>query len=227
MSKSWTFATPLLRGHGRILADGVPVESFGLWETQATPHLHEARAEQLCVHYHRFGSDDEPSDHPSEEFLVELMTEDREDRIFVSKLPPQPTLAASVQWALARIRDDGPSAPGARLGVEERLEVPCIDFDLARRYAELEGAGVVCAPLEAQAFGDVLERVRFRLDEGGALLVSEARVGGLCLPPRSLVCYPPFLVMLVRRGSPVPFLALWIETPALLTPRTTGAPRGA
>ena len=125
-------------------------------------------------------------------------------------------MAASVQWALARLRDDLSNVPEARLGAQERLEVPCVDFDLTRRYGELEGQAMACPALGAQAFGEVLERVRFRLDDGGALLRSEARLGGLCLPPRSMVCHPPFLVLLVRRGSPVPFLALWIETPALL-----------
>jgi len=94
--------------------------------------------------------------------------------------------------------------------------VPCIDFDLTRKYDELYEKPLANPGFEEQAFGDVLQRIRFRLDEGGASLVSEAKLGGLSLPPRTLVCDGPFLVMVLRRGTTVPTLALWIETPELL-----------
>lgn len=216
MSKAWRFATPLLRGHGLVLVDGLGVETFGLWETGSPADLHRARADQLLVHFHRFGSDDEPDDFPSEEFLVELVTQDTHDRFFVARLPPQPTLGATVQWALSRIRPDAASAPEARLTRQERVEVPCLDFDLTRRYGELEGQRVAGAGSASVSLGDVLERVRFRLDDGGAQLTSEARFGGLCLPPRNMVCSTPFLVLGVRRGASVPFLAAWLETALLL-----------
>jgi hypothetical protein len=38
-------------------------------------------------------------------------------------------------------------------------------------------------------------------------------------PPREFVCRSPFLVMLLRRGAPLPFLAVWVETAALLRRR--------
>ena len=39
-----------------------------------------------------------------------------------------------------------------------------------------------------------------------------------------MICYAPFLVMLLRRGAPTPFLALWVESPDLVV--TAGAASG-
>jgi hypothetical protein len=63
-----------------------------------------------------------------------------------------------------------------------------------------------------------MQDIRFRLDEGGVALQTEARLRGLCLPPRDLVCNRAFLVLLLRRGSAVPYLAAWIENDEILVP---------
>ncbi|XXY50631.1 hypothetical protein WME91_05745 [Sorangium sp. So ce269] len=226
LAKALTFPTPLMREHGRLAFRCQPVESFGLWESVTTPaELHAARTAEVLVHHHRFLPTDlfveefgrEPGDdEPTEEFVVELMTEDRGDRLVVARCVPGPTLAATVAWATQKLRDDVEADPGAFLAARERFEVPCIDFDMTRRYDELYGRAIANLGFEDQAFGEIVERVRFRLDEGGALLTSEARLGGLSLPPRAMSCDGPFLVMILRRGALTPTLALWIETADLL-----------
>ena len=106
LSKAWAFRTPLIRAHGQIRVRGALVESFGLWESSSSIELYEARAAEVLVHDHRFGSDDEPDDWPSEEFLVELVTEDPDDRIFVAP----PAAAADQRRRRDRRLGDGEGA---------------------------------------------------------------------------------------------------------------------
>jgi hypothetical protein len=226
LAETLAFPTPLMREHGRLGFRATPVESFGLWDSTATPpELRAARVRGVLVHHHRFLTDEvfaaehgrEPTDdEPAEEFVVELVTKDRADRLIVARCVPGATLAETVSFAMRRLREDVEDDPTAFLGAGERCEIPCIDLDLTRRYGELYGAPVANPGFEGRAFGEVVERVRFHLDEGGASLLSEARLGGLSLPPRSLRCDGPFLVMILRRGAPVPALALWVETTDLL-----------
>jgi hypothetical protein len=222
LSKALRFPVPLMRQHGRLLFCRKPVESFGLWDSDlARPELRAPRVEEILVHHHRFLRDEdfdhEPGDDdPTEEFVVEILAEDRGDRLIVARGIQGKTLGDTARWAMGKLREDVEADPRSRLSAGERFEVPCVDFDLVRRYHELYDKAIGNPGFEAQSFGAVEERIRFRLDEGGALLVSEARMGGLCLPPRSMDCDGPFLILILRRGAPLPALAIWIETTSLL-----------
>ncbi|AUX45322.1 uncharacterized protein SOCE26_068040 [Sorangium cellulosum] len=221
MAKTWRFRCPFQRLHGWMRFRGVDVDSFSLGDPFAPGDTYSRLARQVIVHHHRFIPDEEygrePEAHePSEEFVVELVTEDPADCLVVARATPRRTLAGTVAWAVSHLREDAAADPRAFLTREEKFEIPCIDFDRVRRYDELHGTRIANPGFEAQALGEVLERVRFRLDEGGATLVSEAEFRGLSLPPRTIVCNGPFLVMVLRRGAPRPFLAIWIETPDLL-----------
>jgi hypothetical protein len=213
------FAVPFAPVQGGLRFEGVDVEGFGVWDPAAESErsMYEARVGQVLVHHHRFAFEYDPDgthedDGPSEEFVIELEPTDRSGRIIVACFLPERTFAGSVALTMARLRDDAADQPGARLLTQEKLRIPCVDLDASRRYAELYGRGITNAGFERHVFGDVMERVRFVLDEGGARAISEALFGGLSLPPRSFVCNYPFLVMLLKRGAPMPFLALWVET---------------
>jgi hypothetical protein len=225
LQRSWTFAVPFQRLRGWMSFGRTKVDSFSLGSRFDRSDLYERRAAQALVHHHRFlvdpdaDADDDDDDDDcsrSEEFVVELVTDRRDDRLVLAGAEPRGTLAETVGWAMERLRADAATDPRARLDREERLGVPCIDFDLCRSYHELYGRHFANAGFESQGFGEVCERVRFRLDEGGAKLVSESEFRGLSLPPRTVVFDEPFLMMALKHGAPAPFLALWIETPALL-----------
>jgi len=213
------FEVPFAPVTGGVRFAGVEIAGFGVWDpaADAARPLYEARVRQVLVHHHRFAFEYDPDrahedDGPSEEFVIELETADRDARVIVACFLPERTFAGSVALALARLRDDAASSPDARLRSQETLRLPCVDLDATRRYAELHGRRIQNAGFEQHMLGECLERVRFSLDEGGARVVSEAKFGGLSLPPRSFVCNDPFLVVLLRRGASTPFLALWVET---------------
>jgi hypothetical protein len=234
LQRSWTFEVPFQRLRGWMSFRGTRVDSFSLGSRFAQDDLYERRAEQALVHHHRFLVDPEADDDGgagevgrAEEFVVELVTDRPDDCLVLAGAEPRATLAETVSWALSCLRSDVAGDRRARLGREEKLAVPVVDFDLCRRYRELHGKRFGNPGFEAQGFGEVIERVRFKLDEGGAKLVSESEFRGLSLPPRTVVFDAPFLVMALRRGAPVPFLALWIETPSLLVTSETSRPRPA
>jgi hypothetical protein len=217
------FTVPFAPVQGGMSFDGTQVDGFGVWDpaSEAERALFHARVEQVVVHHHRFPFESDPEglhedEGPSEEFVIELETANRDGRVIVACVLPERTLAGTVAVALSRLRDDAVSVPGARLREQEKLRVPCIDFDATRRYGELRGRGLDNPGFPRHLFGEVLERVHFVLDQGGARVISEALFGGLSLPPRTFDCSYPFLVMVLRRGASMPFLAVWVETAALL-----------
>jgi hypothetical protein len=111
-------------------------------------------------------------------------------------------------------------------GADDYLRVPQLNFDLRRSFHELEG--LTLDPTPAAKMKDklivqqVIQRVRFQLNERGAVLKSEAAmsVGAAAnsTQPRALVFDKPFLILLKQRNSPRPYFALWVGNPTLLVP---------
>ena len=66
-----------------------------------------------------------------------------------------------------------------------------------------------------------MQSIRFRLDENGAVLKSEAAVKVADKPlkkPRQLIFDKPFLILLERHGAEQAYIALWVDNPELLAP---------
>jgi hypothetical protein len=99
----------------------------------------------------------------------------------------------------------------------EEFAVPVIAINATRRFAGLEGR--VIGRKSDLAFVSRAEQVvRFRLDETGTRLRSEAVAEGLFGggPPRSLVFDEPFLLLLIRNDKPWPYLAVWVGSAEVL-----------
>ena len=213
------FAVPFATVREGLRFAGTEVEGFGVWDPydEAERALYDERVRQVLVHHHRFAFEYDPEglrddEGPIEEFVIELETADRDASVIVACFLPERTFAGTVGLTMSRLRDDAATQPDGRLQTQEKLRIPCVDFDAVRRYPELYGRGIENAGFEQHQFGETLERVHFVLDEGGARVFSEALFGGLSLPPRSFLCNDPFLVMVLRRGARMPFLAAWVET---------------
>lgn len=68
-----------------------------------------------------------------------------------------------------------------------------------------------------------IQSVRFRLDEYGAILKSQAAGVVKCAvkqrkKPRQFVFDKPFLILLERKGAGQPYFALWVDNAELLVP---------
>jgi hypothetical protein len=100
---------------------------------------------------------------------------------------------------------------------------PVIDFHILRSYKELLGKTFVAAnDGNFRAIDAALQDTRFRLNESGALLISQALIqpGGTGRPvkPRVFCFDQPFLVLMLRKDAKTPYFALWIDNAELLTP---------
>lgn len=91
----------------------------------------------------------------------------------------------------------------------DSLTVPVLRHDHTGEFKSLAGPVVTVGRLSGQSIGWVRQRVRLELDRTGVQLDSEA-AGGLFGGGREFDFNRPFLVLLMRKGAPRPYLAAWI-----------------
>lgn len=155
--------------------------------------------------------------------IVELKTTALADRLILARVTPENTLANTVAMVMNALQAKPlPADPN------DLLQVPCCALNLLRDYRELTGRKVQAKsrdPRNARqtfTIASVQQSVEFRLNANGAELTSESAVAicGAGAPPRNRYLYfnHPFLLLLVRRGCKIPYLALWIDNPELLQP---------
>jgi hypothetical protein len=174
---------------------GHETESFGMADFDAADRNQMKMASQVLVYDYR-GDDD---------FIVELKTRSASDRLILAKIPPGRTLAETIIAADSRLQQSSPSSMQAGTP----LVVPLIDFDLLRTYKELLG--------ENSPIGLSAQQIRFKLDEKGAVLKSEAMLVAAWIN-QSLVFNRPFLIMVQRDNASQPYFALWVANADLLVP---------
>ncbi|MCX5643718.1 MAG: hypothetical protein NTZ17_03390 [Phycisphaerae bacterium] len=141
----------------------------------------------------------------NDDFIVELKTQSKLDRLILAKIPPGQTLAETVTTVQSRLQQN---EPGSMQQCTD-LFVPVIDFDVLRRYDELLGEG--------SPFAMPLQQIRFKLNERGAVLKSEA-LAAAGKTKQNLVFDKPFLVMIQRTDASQPYFALWVANAELLVP---------
>ncbi|TWT88460.1 hypothetical protein Mal64_19420 [Pseudobythopirellula maris] len=141
-----------------------------------------------------------------DDFVVELNTLSKQDRMILAKVPPESTLEMTAVRVASRV------SSGYQLGSEKSLlqeqedfVVPIISLGVLKTFGELG----------ATALAQVIQ---FRLDESGAKLRSESDYSYLGEDgrPREFVFDKPFLIYLVERQSEHPYLAMWIANEELL-----------
>ncbi len=152
---------------------------------------------------------------------VELTTKAGDERLVISRLAPGATLAATVDAAndLAKGRESSTIKGG------DMLRVPYLNFDLTESFEELKGVGV-SGPRGGGSISEAIQNIRFRLDEKGAILKSEAVIGVTSVPmfdePKRMICDGPFLIQMMRSGASTPYFAAWVANPEVLTRKRGG-----
>lgn len=190
---------PLLFGTNRVTAFGIEAHA---------PHEHLLREQVQVIDYQQ-----------TTNFIIELRTKSAADRLILAKIPPKGTLTETVNEVRQRIE----TRSGDPIWFE-RLVIPKIDFALVRIYDELIGKHPALKNASRWpdlSVSDAKQIIRFRLDERGALLKSEAvmPVATAAAPePVHLVFDQPFLLLMQRADSTTPYFALWIDNAELLVP---------
>jgi len=151
------------------------------------------------------------------DFVVELLSKSSEDRLILAMVQPGKTPLETINGVLMRVADRKPQQMEKR----DCLLVPKMNFDLKRSYREIIGEALVNPKGTAYIIGEAVQSIRFRMDEKGAVLKSEAAMvlGGAApieKEPRVMIFNKPFLVMMMKKGRAVPYFALWVDNPELL-----------
>lgn len=99
---------------------------------------------------------------------------------------------------------------------------PKMNYDVTRSYKEIIGKALVNPKAAGYFIAEAIQNIRFRLDEKGAVLKSEALIIAPTAMPmnesRMMIFDKPFLVLMMKKGRNIPYFALWVDNPELLVP---------
>jgi hypothetical protein len=154
------------------------------------------------------------------DFILELITKSKAEKLILAKVPPQSTLAETAKEVARRITN--PTAVETQF---HNVLIPKSDFKLERTYEELLRKHLDLKKTNLWNEAEIIiaeQLIRFRLDERGALLKSEAALApeaaAVPLEDVDLVFDQPFLVLMQRADAHQPYFALWIDNAELLVP---------
>lgn len=184
-----------------LVFKGTEVESFGVAQYLKSQEKERLAATQLFIYY----TDEKPG------VVIEIKTRRTNHHLYLALIPPLATLGETSKEVLRRVKDIEPQ----HLEEWSSLIVPVIDFDLTREYTELTGRPLRVRKFDGLPMGMATQQIRFKLDERGAVLQSEAIVAVLGAAPE-LVFNQPFLVLLQYGGGDMPYFAAWIDNAELL-----------
>ncbi len=147
-------------------------------------------------------------------FIIELLTARESHHLYLAKVSPEETLELTVKAVMQRIQDAEPEM----LKEYQDIKVPIFDFDIVKDYDELLGNPIdVKDPrLSSQTLTLARQKIRFRLDERGAVLKSESVVASGITD--DFIFDKPFLLMLLYETSAMPYFAMWVDNAELMLP---------
>lgn len=208
--KNLEFQVPFERITKPVVFGTEQVPCFGIGEEYKDQHF-EMLEQFLILDYQS-----------EDDFVIEFKTKSERDRVILAKMRPKPTLKATIEAVQKRAANPEPTQPQ----IGDVLKVPKFNFDVTRRFTELEGKKLLHTnPTVASDLGVVsaVQNIRFQFDEKGVRLRSESHISFGCgsaprpPPPKHVMIFDePFLIMLQSTGAEVPYFALWVGNPELL-----------
>ena len=181
------------------------VQAFGI-EHHSNTEKHLKMAAQVKVPDYTGNSD----------FIITLASDSPEDEIVLAKVRPGKTLLDTIKAVESRLQN------GRKTYMDSvaTLQIPKLNFDIERSYSEVCDKPFKNKGWEARYISKAVQTIRFKLDEKGAVVKSEARIVAPCEKgpeePKRLVFDRPFLIYLKEKGAKYPYFALWVDNPELL-----------
>jgi hypothetical protein len=203
--KQLPFQWAFTRFHENLKFEGKYVDSFGIYQLLDSQRNEKRMAGQVVVLDHRNNND----------LIIELKTQAEDERLILAKIPPEATLEETIDAVDKRIQNAKP----VKMGQMENLFVPVLNFEMLREYSGLCGRPIHTSDkrTDGTSIAAAAQSIRFRLDETGAVLKSEALTTAASgSTTRNLVFDKPFLILLKRRDAKRPYFALWIGNTELL-----------
>ncbi len=143
-------------------AGGTPTRrrAFGLFDD--TKEWQKA-ASQVTVWRHAAADD----------FVIEIRTKEAQDRLIIARLKPGATLKETAELAMERTRAANAQPPLTR---QEKVLIPVLNFDITRSFDEITNIPSASKDSPVASIKSAKQNIRFRLDEKGAVLKSDASI---------------------------------------------------
>lgn len=184
------------------------VASFGIREND--DYAYYKLRSQVAILY-RGNAPDRGGEVP--EFVVDPCSNSRPYQIILAMLTPKATLADSVADVELKTRGGSPHG----LGPRDTLLVPNMAWQIAHRFAEIEGVDkpILNPNLQGLHISTAAQVIRFRLDRSGAEVVSESKNE---VKPWAFYFHlnRPFLIIMKKRDAKRPFFVVWVDNAELL-----------
>lgn len=191
MSVHLPFQWAFDRFDDRLSFGDVEVEAFGIDQYTADQKKEWHTAQQIAI----YDAVDEDN------IIIELITRRQDHHLYLAKVPPMETLEQTIRSVQERVSRSQPE----KLKEAANVFIPLLNFDLHNNFNELP----------ASVFSLARQNIRFRLDERGAALKSDAWLRYKCWG-KSLIFDKPFLLMIQYEDCEVPYFALWVDNAEIL-----------
>jgi hypothetical protein len=153
----------------------------------------------------------------NDNFAIRLKTTSTKDELILAKIKPQKNLLSTITAVNSNIT----SRNIVLMSDKERLMIPYLDFDIEHSFEQLSHKPFLNNGWTEWMISKAIQKIRFKLNESGALLKSEARIvmrGTVQMEvvKRDYIFDKPFLIMLRKKGSKLPYFAMWVGNTELL-----------
>lgn len=183
---------------------GEEIKTFGILMNEQKNDQEVRVAEQILV-YDLKNEDN---------FIVELTTVKNNHKLILAKIPPNETLKKTIESVQQRIS----VSEAIELGMQKSFIVPILNFKILKDFQELTNKilNIKNKKYNGKKLALIQQLIRFKLDESGATLKSEA-TSFFCIDLQpDLIFDKPFLIMLKYKGSRNPYFAVWVDNPEIL-----------
>lgn len=184
------------------------VQSFGIKKYESK---NEEMGKQVEVRYYK----EEPGNYDNREFIVGLKSKNSTDEIILAAVQPKENLLDTYKYADSLMKS---RAPG-KLNSSDKLAIPKFDFDITHTYSELLDKNLTNKGFEGYRFVKAIQNTRFKIDEKGVKLKSEARLfatKGEAPISRTMVFDSPFLLFMKEKDAEYPYHIMWVDNPEIL-----------
>jgi len=191
------------------------VAAFGVW---GYGRRYKNMREQAEILFYQQDYNEPDRDMRMKEFVVDLCKESSPYQIVAAVLEPRASLEETFEYINNRIEDfkeDELYEHKRYLGVNDILMVPEMFWEIDHRFEDLLWK-VVSNADPPMPIVEARQGIKFRLDQYGAMLESEATFM-IAATPRYFRFNRPFLVYMKKRDCERPFFVMWIDNAELLT----------
>lgn len=180
------------------------VKGFGIASFDES--IHHALKEQVSVLHYKNDKD----------FVISLQTTEPDDEYLLAMVDFDHSLWGTYQAALNKIAGTKPD----RLRETDTLQIPCMKFDINRKYQEIVNRPFVNEAWKGFYISQALQNIKFSADETGATIASEAKIifsreSVKNYDSRKMIFDKPYLLVLKKKDHP-PYLLIWVENAEIL-----------